>query len=392
MTVTGDGAGDEQPHVDRQPPAFPQVGDSQPNSAIASPFSQPSANVETSPIETRPIDPPSTNGNRGSSRLRWVVAGLATLLVVATLGGVLFLAAPRAGAASATAHYVPADTGMYAEIRLDLPGDQHDNLAAFMSHFPGFADQAALQQKIDESLNTVLSNKSNGALDWNNDVKPWFGGQIAVFGDPSPSMMQADSSCVQPAAATSDCNQIGASAAASSSSVIVFTVSDKSKLQSVIDSKSGSSQVSTETYQGQQINTIAQPAGMSRSVSYVITDNALLASSNVDLLKQALDVKAGSTPALADDTFFTQQLAALHADRLGTFYANAGKAIAAMPQPSDSPLSANCMQISQTMAGVKYVGELRAESDHLAFNVRGQMPTGDNVPPAPQNKQTTLAQ
>jgi hypothetical protein len=44
------------------------------------------------------------------------------------------------------------------------------------------------------------------------------------------------------------------------------------------------------------------------------------------------------------------------------------------------------------MAGVKYVGDLLAESDHLAFNIRGQMPAGDNVPPAPQNKQTTLAQ
>jgi hypothetical protein len=131
---------------------------------------------------------------------------------------------------------------------------------------------------------------------------------------------------------------------------------------------------------------------MSRAVSYVVTDDALLASPNVDLLKQALDVKAGSKPALADDSFFTQQLAALHADRIGTFYLDAGKAVAAMPQPSDSPLSANCMQLTQAMASVKYVGELRAESDHLAFNMRAQTPTGANVPPAPQNKTTTLAQ
>ena len=121
--------------------------------------------------------------------MRWLVAGLATVLVLALVGGVLVLAAPRAGAPSATAHYVPADTGMYAEIRLDLPGDQHDNLAAFMSHFPGFADQAAFQQKIDESLNSVLNSRSNGQLDWTNDVKPWFGGQIAVFGTLNTAQM-----------------------------------------------------------------------------------------------------------------------------------------------------------------------------------------------------------
>lgn len=383
MTVTGDGAGDEQSRVDRQPPAFPQVANSQSDQSTAGTpgLFSPAAPVaaETSAIQTSAIAPPSQNGNRGGSRLRWIVAGLATILVVAALGGVLFLAAPRAGAASATAHYVPADTGMYAEVNLSLPGDQHDNMAAFMSHFPGFADQAAFQQKLDETLNTVLTSRSNGALDWNNDVKPWFGGQIAVFGDPSP---------------VSDEPVVGTAPQAQTQPevVLAFTVSDESKLQSVIDSKSGSSQVSTETYQGQQIDTIAQPAGMSRAVSYVVTDDALLASPNVDLLKQALDVKAGSKPALADDSFFTQQLAALHADRIGTFYLDAGKAVAAMPQPSDSPLSANCMQLTQAMASVKYVGELRAESDHLAFNMRAQTPTGANVPPAPQNKTTTLAQ
>ena len=119
-----------------------------------------------------------------------------------------------------------------------------------MSHFPGFADQAAFQQKLDETLNTLLTDKSNGALDWNTDVKPWFGGQVAVFGDPDVS--PTPTMCAAPCA--------DASTMSTSQSVIVFTVSDKSKLQSVVDSKAGSSQPSSDTYQGQQINTIAQPA------------------------------------------------------------------------------------------------------------------------------------
>ena len=106
--------------------------------------------------------------------------------------------------------------------------------------------------------------------------------------------------------------------ASGSDSVIVLTVTDKAKLQSVIDANIGSAQVSSSDYQGQQIKTIAQPAGMSVSVSYVVTDDALLVAPSVDLLKQALDVKAGTKPALADDSYFLQQLGALHADRLAT--------------------------------------------------------------------------
>ena len=46
----------------------------------------------------------------------------------------------------------------------------------------------------------------------------------------------------------------------------------------------------------------------------------------------------------------------------------------------------------QALTNVKFVGEVRAEGDHMAFNVRSQLPSGDNAPPAPTNRQTNLAQ
>jgi len=55
-------------------------------------------------------------------------------------------------------------------------------------------------------------------------------------------------------------------------------------------------------------------------------------------------------------------------------------------------LPAECTQLMQTYSTTKIVGEARAESDHIAFNSRFQLPTGDNAPPAPTNRQTTLAQ
>ena len=385
MTVTG-GAGDEPTRADREPPSFPSVGansaaqeppHSNSGAPLFAPASDSRAATDIAPVTTAPPDRP---GRRGS-RLRWLVAGIATLVVIAVVGGLLYVATPRAGAPSAIAHYVPADSAMYAEFRLDLPGDQRNNLASFMSHFPGFADQAAFQQKLDETLNTVLSNKTQGAVDWNNDVKPWFGGQVAIFGNPLPGMPTLDGTAPN-----------YPNGPPPPELVIALTVTDKQKLQSVIDAHLGNSVVDSTDYNGVTITTVAQPAGISRSASYAITDDALLVAPDITRLKAALDVKAGQAAALADDTFFLQQLGALHADRLATVYFDASKQLAAMPMPSDSSLPADCTQMYQSAAGVKYVGEARAESDHLAFTIRSQVPSGANAPSAPQNRSTTLAQ
>src|SRR3954451_16577534 len=252
MNVTGgDPTGEGMP-VGHEPPAFPRVGDSaatDPGAAGHGPFFSPAgppgSGAQMSEVVSRPLDPAPARNRGTGGRLRWLVAGLATLLVFAVVGGVLFLAAPRAGTASVTAHYVPADTSVYAEMRLDLPGDQHDNLAAFMSHFPGFADQAAFQQKLDESLNTLVVRSNGAGIDWNNDVKPWFGGQIAVFGDPNttPTPIEIDSGNYSPQPPKI---------------VIAFTVADKDKLQQTIDAHAGGSQAGSVDYRGFQIKTIAQ--------------------------------------------------------------------------------------------------------------------------------------
>ena len=49
---------------------------------------------------------------------------------------------------------LPATAVAYGELRLDLPGDQHDQLAAFMAHFPGFDDPASFDTKLDAAART----------------------------------------------------------------------------------------------------------------------------------------------------------------------------------------------------------------------------------------------
>ena len=84
--------------------------------------------------------------------------------------------------------------------------------------------------------------------------------------------------------------------------------------------------------------------------------------------------------------------ATLHADRLATFYSDPSKNVTPAPDASNSLMPAQCTQMAQPTTTGKAVGEVRAESDHLAFNMRSQIPSGDNAPPAPTNGQSTLAQ
>ena len=166
---------------------------------------------------------------------------------------------------------------------------------------------------------------------------------------------------------------------------IVLTVSDKAKLQSAIDANVGSSQVSSTDYQGQQIKTSPSLPGRPRRSRTSSPTTRSSSRHDVDLLKQALDVKAGQSGSLADDSFFLQQLGALHADRLATFYFDASKQLAPVPQRASStdPGAVCPCRCRRSWAQAQVVGEVRAESDHLAFTVRSQCPAGDNAPPAP---------
>ena len=76
----------------------------------------------------------------------------------------------------------PADSVAYGELRLDLPGDQRQEVGEFLSKFPGFADQAALDTKLDEVLDRLVAEGTDGKQTYTQDIKPWFDGELALRG------------------------------------------------------------------------------------------------------------------------------------------------------------------------------------------------------------------
>lgn len=325
--------------------------------------------VSAAPAASSPgMTSPGAASMTMNSRWRWAVVGVATVLVVALLGGVYVLAQPKAGTPSTVALYAPADTSVLVELRQDLPGDQHSLLAQFMSHFPGFADQAAFDTKVDETLESLFA-QGDGDVSWQSDIKPWFGGQLGLF-----------SSNVTPSPGTPP------------SMTVALTVKagQKASLEGWLTPLLGSWQ--QVTYEGQTLWSGQFPDTTDR-VSLTWSDEALLISTRIEDLEEALDTRADRSPGLADDQYFLQQLAPLHADRLGTFYFD-GRALA---QQMRDQLGGGLIGMGTTDAtidavAVRMLGEIRAESDHLAFTTRTERPASSATPPLPANRSTNLAE
>jgi hypothetical protein len=115
----------------------------------------------------------------GRSRVRWALALVGVLIVAIGSFAIVSLVGGRPATSSAMG-YMPANTFSYNEIRIDLPGDQRQKLAAFLAAFPGFEDQSAIEPKIDEIFDRLVRAASSDKQTWTTDIKPWFGGQVAI--------------------------------------------------------------------------------------------------------------------------------------------------------------------------------------------------------------------
>ena len=105
---------------------------------------------------SRPSTPPAC---------RWLVALLGVVVVIAAQRPDRLARRRPAGRRRSALGYMPASIVNYAEVRLDLPGDQRQKLAAFLSAFPGFEDQSQIEPKINDVLDRIVRAASDGQAD-----------------------------------------------------------------------------------------------------------------------------------------------------------------------------------------------------------------------------------
>ena len=165
--------------------------DEHPEPASAAPAATDAAQVGGGATAT----PVVTAASGGPNRARWAIGlGIAGLAIVAVIAAVLTLGSRPTPPALT---YIPADAVLVVELRPDLPGDQLQKLGNLLAHFPGFADQSTLPDKLDESFTQLLGRASGGSVDYKADIKPWLSGPAfvallppsdAAGGDPMSSM------------------------------------------------------------------------------------------------------------------------------------------------------------------------------------------------------------
>jgi hypothetical protein len=290
-----------------------------------------SSAVETGAVAPAPVQPvTATRGRRPS--VRWMVAVVVVALVVATASAA-FIAVAGAGAPSTVASWAPADTTLYAEARFDLPGDQRTKLAEFLSAFPGFADQASLDQKLAELYDRLVHDASS-KTDYSTDIAPWFGGQLAVAA-PAPTSLSK---------ATPMGNRHMA---------LLATVTDATKAQAWLASlgSGGTSAV----YGGVTLTVVSKSGDQ---YAYGI-DGPILVAGDIDSVHAVIDTKGSS--GLASTKDYHDALAAFQGDHLAFFFVDTGNLVAALPK---SGSAGGCG--AAAVSGLTWSATaVRAESDHL---------------------------
>ena len=299
------------------------------------------------PVPTAPVAPAAPH----RTRARWLVAGGLTAVLAIVVIAIVVLAGQRASVGSAAPGYLPSSTLAYVDARLDLPGDQGQQLAGFLSKFPGFADQAALPAKLDDVMTRLIRSASQGTVDWDSQIKPWFGGQVAmgVIGLPPAGSAQPRPDVLY-----------------------LVTVSDPAAARSSVATilkDVGATVASSETYRGTLVEVISDPAHAGDQGALAVTPEMLIAGTTTADVKSALDLHAGQGTTLAASGTFSGALANLRRDRLGTVYLDvpaltrlAQTAAAAGPQ-------ASLLAAIPRPVGV-VAGGLHAEGDRLVVTFR----------------------
>jgi hypothetical protein len=306
------------------------------------------------PVVQAPAAPRSRRG-----RLRWLVALVITALVVATAAGATLLLTASAGD-SAVLAYVPADTIAYEELRLDLPGSQQAEVTKLLSAFPGFADQASFGTKMNEVLDRLVKSATNGKHDYQTEIAPWFGGQLALAEGPLPKLTSVS---------TTD-------AATRARLLALMSVKDAGKATAWIDGilKEAGATTSTETYNGVSITRVTAPAsatatGTMPDAGYAVLGNVVVAG-DLTSVKAAIDTKG--TSGLGTTPEFRTASSALSGDRIGFYWTDLRATVASgldeLTTLDKSGAAASAIGVVEGMIPAWSAGAIRAADGNLVVD------------------------
>jgi len=316
---------------------------------------------------------PAIRGSRPGWILPAVAAVVLLAIVIGVVAGIALNARQTGGSASAAAGYVPADATMYAEFRLDLPGDQRANFETFLGHFPDDAASTLLTAKLDELLDGPAADPSG--MRYTTDVKPWFDGTAAVAMVGYPSMDPANPLASMP------------------KMLVMLGVKDQAAATAAVDrvrTESGMSGITSTTHAGATIWSVdASGSGVPYQFSWTVTADQVLMGTGTDLIAQALDVHGGSGASLASRQEFRDGLSRLPADRVATVSIDSAQILEEMRTSlaSAAPGASGIADLLDGKGPTFVVGSARFEGDRLVMDETSTLPSGTEL----QNRDSGLA-
>jgi Protein of unknown function (DUF3352) len=235
--------------------------------------------------------------------IRWPIALAVVALVMVATAAVAILITGRAPNAKVLG-YVPDGTVIYGEARLDLPGDQRMALASFLSKFPGFADQSAIEGKLNEVMDRFIGGVTNGSQTYTSDLKPWFDGELAFSVGPLPD----------PSAVSGD----PASGMNAARFLILVSVKDEAGVTAWFKGVATSSgaTMTDEAYNGVNLTLLSSEGG--QQGAYAVLGGKVAIVGDVDSVKAAVDTKGSGPFAAQADA--KAALDATDADHVGFVY------------------------------------------------------------------------
>jgi hypothetical protein len=257
----------------------------------------------TEPSTLPPADDDATpppRRKRNALKLALVVLG--TVLLVGVPSAVALVLALNRGHGDELARMVPANVDIYTTVLLDPSLAQKRNLESVLEHFPQLHTQQQIQHEIDSTLHDAF--KDTG-LDYQRDVQPWLGPQIAVVAD------------------------IGAK---HQSGAILLRTNDEHAAAAAFDKLKAGPQGKSDSWTldhhgGVTIYLAHHRDGGSGDGGYAIFDHTVVYASDPALIDSVIDTDQGRTANLAGLANYKQTLRDLPADNLGVLYVNAASLI-----------------------------------------------------------------
>ena len=216
-----------------------------------------------------------------------LVVALVTLI---SLTGAAFIAAHLLLFSAATdraAALAPASSALYVNVYLQPSAGQQMNLGGLIGRLPGFADDASLDEKVDQVVQNLIGGTG---IDYRQHVKPWLGDQVAVAAWPTGG---------DPTAPTA---------------VVIAEVRDRAAADAAVAdlASQGGASFTAQTYEGVELQ-------VSDSGTYAFVGEMLVIGQVAAAVEAVVDVQGGAD-ALADRADFRTTMSDLAADHLASVF------------------------------------------------------------------------